>query len=76
VYLDQGIDHALSRDSSKRPREDHYVEGRVWILQTLRRADSEARVSNTPLSRVLFRGGNGLGVGIDPFNPFREGRDA
>jgi len=72
VYLDQGIDHALARDSSKCPRENHHVEGRVWIWQMLSRAGGEADVSNTGLARVPFRGSNGLGVRINSLNPCDE----
>src|SRR2546430_1118578 len=60
VYLDQGIDHALSRDSSKSPREDHQVECCIWIRQLLRRAGGEVHVSNTGLVRVPFGGSNDL----------------
>ena len=75
VHLDQGIDHALWSDSSKCPREDHQVEGCIWIRQMLRRARGEAHVSNTRLARVPFRGSNGLGVGINSLNPCGERRD-
>src|SRR3989441_3683423 len=75
VYLDQGIDHALSRDSSKCPREDHQVEGCIWIRQMLCRAGGEAHVSNTRLARVPFRGSNRLRVGINSHNPCGERRN-
>src|SRR2546425_8177531 len=75
MYLDQGIDHALARDSSKRPREDHQVEGCLWIRQMLRRAGGEAHVSNTRLARVAFRGSDGLRVGINSINACGERRD-
>src|SRR2546425_8249248 len=52
VYLDQGIDHALARDSSKCPREDHHVEGRIWVRQLLRGAGGEAHIANTGHARV------------------------
>src|SRR2546428_9394478 len=75
MYLDQGIDHALARDSSKCPREDHQVEGCIWIRQSLRRAGGEAHVSNSRLARVSFRGADGLRVGINSINPCGERRD-
>src|SRR2546430_5939328 len=75
VYLDQGIDHALARDSSKCPGEDHQVEGRIWIGQVLRRAHREAHVSNTGLASIPFRGGDGLGVGINSLHPCGEWRN-
>src|SRR5256885_8495191 len=75
VYLDQGIDHALARDSSKRPREDHQVEGLIWIWQMLCRAGGESHVSNTGLARIPFRRLNGRRVGIDAVDSLGQRRD-
>jgi hypothetical protein len=76
MYLAQGMDHALSRDSSKCPREDHHIEGRIWIRQVLSCAGAEANVSNTGLARVSLRGSDGLRVGINPFNACSKRRDS
>src|SRR5229473_1901244 len=70
------MDHALSRDSSKRPREDHHIEGRIWIRQVLRRAGGEAHVSNSGLARVPFRDSNRVRVGINSIDPCGERRYA
>ena len=75
VDLDEGIDHALSRDSSKRPGKNHHVEGPIWIRQVLCRADSEARVSNPGPARVRFRRSHSLRVGINSLDPCGESRD-
>ena len=42
----------------------------------LRRGGGKAHVSNTGFARVAFRGSNGLRIGINPFNPRGERRDA
>src|SRR5260370_5449129 len=76
VNLAQGIDHARSRDSSKRPREDHHVEGRVWIRQMLRRAGRESHVSNAGLARVPFGGSNRVRIRIDTVNTLTQRRAA
>ncbi len=47
VCLLEGIDHALARNSSERPREDHHVERRVRLSQRLRGSFAELHVRNT-----------------------------
>src|SRR6266576_1932568 len=68
------MDHALSCDASKRPRKNHHVEGPIWIRQMLCRADGEARVSNTGLTRVLLRGSNSLDIRIEPVDAHGDRR--
>jgi hypothetical protein len=70
------MDHALLRDSSKRPRKEHHIERCIWVRQILGRADPKPDILKTGLTRRASRSGDRFRIRIDSFHMRGESCDA
>ena len=61
----EGIDHALARNSSERPREDHHVERRIRQSKRLRGSLAEFHIGNTQTLRLDAPAREGSAVWVD-----------
>jgi hypothetical protein len=65
VCLLEGIDHALARNSSERPREDHHVERRVRQSKRLRGSFAELHVRNAETTGFSSAARERTAIGVD-----------
>ena len=65
VCLLEGIDHALARNASERPREDHHVERRVRQSQRLRGSFAELHVRNAEPTGFGPAASERAAIGVD-----------
>jgi len=65
VGLLEGIDHALVRNSSERPRKDHHVERRIRQSKRLRGSFAEFHIRNTQTLRLNAPARERTAVGVD-----------
>ena len=76
MSFEEGMDHALMRDSSQRPGEHDSVERCITIRETLGLTDLVTDLSGEPLRQILARLGYGFGLGVVGFQDGAEARES